>query len=90
MVEYEARTPTTKVMFDNAHAAQVFIEHHGEGSVTKFIGVPNMPHCLPATVWKCNALWTFNRESHVWEARSIFSGCCEVLDHVSPTGEVCA
>jgi hypothetical protein len=90
MVEYEATTGTAKVTFDNAHAAQVFVEDAGEGSVVRWVGVPNMPGRLPEVEFKSRGLWTFNKNARRWEARSVYSGACEVLDYVSPTGEVSA
>ena len=78
------------IEFDNAHAAQAYVEHVGNGQVVKFRSQRNMPGMLPEVEWKCAALWTFNSETRLWEARSIYSGCAEVIAHVSPTGEECA
>jgi hypothetical protein len=80
MVQYEASVTDGHfkvAYFDNAHAAQVFVEHIGNGRVVKIVDN------------RTTALWTFNA-SRVWEARSIFGGTSEVLGFVSPTGEVLA
>ena len=81
MVQYEASVIDGHykvVNFDNARAAQVFVEHAGNGSVVKIVDE------------RTTALWNFDSQERRWEARSIFSGTCEVLDFVSPTGEVYA
>lgn len=81
MVRYEARVIDGHykvAYFDNAHAAQVFVEHAGNGSVVKLYD------------GRSNALWTFDSQERRWESRSIFGGTADVLDFVSPTGEVYA
>jgi hypothetical protein len=59
---------------DDAIAA---VEALGTGSVTLFLGSPNMPHCKPDTVWRSNAMWQFHEGK--WFEMSIFSGTCERL-----------
>ncbi len=75
------------IKFDNAHAATAYVEHTGTGSVTQFMSRKNLPGMLPEVEWKCVGLWTFNAETRIWEKRSIYSGDCAVVSHLSPIGE---
>ncbi len=80
MVQYEASVTDGHfkvAYFDNARAAQVFVEHVGNGSVTRVVDN------------RSTSLWTFEPDRR-WAARSIFGGNAGVLDFVSPTGEVSA
>lgn len=68
--------------FAKAEDAIAQVEANGSGTVVLFIGEPNMPFCLPKTVWRSNAMWQYAEGK--WYEMSIFSGSCDRLQEGLP------
>lgn len=77
MAKFEATyiTNTGKYIgqdYDTAEKAIAAIEANGRGKVVKFHGRPNMPHCLPETVWSSVGMWTLTEKG--WQEHSLYDG----------------
>jgi len=68
--------------YNTAEEATKAVEANGRGQVVKFHGQPNMPHCLPETVWSSCGLWTLTEKG--WQQHSLFDGYGRAFEQSTP------
>ena len=79
MAVYEANN---QLVNDVDHAVAL-VERAGHGTVVKFIEEHNMPFCLPETILRSIALWTY--DGAIWRAVSLYSGYADILREERPS-----
>jgi hypothetical protein len=73
---------TVREEYSTAEDAIKAVEANGHGRVVKFYGQPNMPYCLPATVWSSTAMWTFGDDG--WQGHAIHNGRGNPVNRTTP------
>jgi len=81
-IKFNASTATTYQDFDTPEEAIAQVESIGAGTVVKFVGSANMPHCLPEIVYRSCAMWSY--QNGEWWSHYIFSGTGEKLEKEKP------